>query len=57
MSLLGERAVEGTEAAPAGDAREAEALGVGLAERLLVDGAAEILAGVREAAGPPVTGP
>lgn len=57
VSLFGERAVEGTEAAPAGDAHEAEALGVGLAERLLADGAAEILAGVREAAGPPVTGP
>jgi hydroxymethylbilane synthase len=57
ISLGGERAVEGHDAAPAADEAAAAALGTGLAERLLGEGAATILAEVREAAVPAVTEP
>jgi hypothetical protein len=49
--------VEGREAGPASDAATAAALGTALAERLLGQGAAAILAEVREAAVPAVTEP
>ena len=54
ISLGGERAVEGHEAGPASNEAAAEALGTTLAERLLGEGAATILAEVRAAAAPPV---
>ena len=57
VSLRGERAVEGIETGPAQVEAEAEALGVGLAERLLDDGAAGILAEVRATAVPAVPEP
>jgi hydroxymethylbilane synthase len=57
ISLGGERAVEGREAGPASNEAAAEALGTSLAERLLGEGAATILAEVREAAAPVVTEP
>lgn len=57
ISLGGERAVEGEEAGPASDEVAAAALGTVLAERLLGQGAAAILAEVREAAAPPVPEP
>lgn len=57
VSLLGERAVEGTELRrPAGE-DEADAMGVALAERLLDEGAADILAAVRAAVAAPIPEP
>jgi hydroxymethylbilane synthase len=57
VSLRGERAVEGQELRPARDEAEADELGVRLAERLLDEGAASILAEVRTAAAPAVPEP
>jgi hydroxymethylbilane synthase len=57
VALLGERAAEGSDARSVADVTAAEAMGVALAERLLGEGAAEILAEVRAAASPPVTEP
>ncbi len=57
LSLSGERAIEGIETDRAREAAEAEAIGVRLAERLLEDGAGEILAEVRAAALPAVPEP
>jgi len=57
ISLGGERAVEGRETGPASNEAAAAALGTALAERLLGEGAATILAEVREAAAPAVTEP
>ncbi len=57
ISLGGERAVGAEETRSSGSEAEADALGVALAERLLGEGAAEILAGVRAAGAPDVTEP
>jgi hydroxymethylbilane synthase len=57
VSLRGERAVEGEGVSAAGHAQEADELGVRLAERLLEEGAASILADVRAAAAPTVPEP
>jgi hydroxymethylbilane synthase len=57
VSLQGERSVEGVEEAPAPDERAADRLGVTLAERLLDQGAAQILAAVRSATAPVVSEP
>lgn len=57
VSLAGEHAVEGEEVGTALEASAADALGVALAERLLRDGAAPILAAVRAAAAPAVPEP
>ena len=57
VALLGERAAEGRLRGDAGDEAEADALGVALAERLLREGADEILAAVRSAAAPPIAEP
>jgi hydroxymethylbilane synthase len=57
VSLRGERAADGAERAVVGDEAEAAALGVALAERLLGEGAAEILAAVRAATVPAVPEP
>ena len=57
VSLLGERAVEGVEAGIVREDADADALGVRLAERLLDEGAAGILAEVRAAAAPAVPEP
>jgi hydroxymethylbilane synthase len=57
VSLRGERGVEGQELAEAADQLEADRLGVRLAERLLKDGAGEILAQVRGATAPVVPEP
>ena len=57
VSLAGEHAVEGEAARAAADASEADALGVALAERLLREGAAPILAAARAAAAPAVPEP
>lgn len=57
ISLGGEQAVEGHEAGPAANESVAEALGTSLAERLLAEGAAAILAQVRAVAAPVVTEP
>jgi hypothetical protein len=57
VSLGGERVVEGVERGKAGDESSAELLGVRLADRLLGDGGAEILAQVRTAAAPVVSEP
>jgi hydroxymethylbilane synthase len=57
ISLGGESAVEGREAGPATNEAAAVALGTTLAERLLAEGAAAILAEVRGAAAPVVTEP
>jgi hydroxymethylbilane synthase len=57
VSLGGERGVEGQELALARDAAEADQLGVRLAERLLDDGAGEILAQVRASVAPVVPEP
>jgi hydroxymethylbilane synthase len=57
VSLLGERGVEGVESGDAADEDQADDLGVALAERLLDDGAAGILAEVRAAAAPAVPEP
>jgi hydroxymethylbilane synthase len=57
ISLGGESAVEGREIGPAGNEAAAAALGTILAERLLAEGAATILAEVRAAVAPAVTEP
>jgi hydroxymethylbilane synthase len=57
VSLGGERGVEGIEVAPAADEDQADALGIVLAERLLAEGAGDILAEVRAAAAPLVPEP
>jgi hydroxymethylbilane synthase len=57
VSLRGERGVEGQEVGPTRDEREADDLGVRLAERLLEEGAASILAEVRATAAPAITEP
>jgi hydroxymethylbilane synthase len=57
VSLGGERAVEGVESGPAVNDQAAEAVGVALAERLLDDGAEEILAMVRSQSAPAVPEP
>ena len=57
VSLGGERGVEGVETDVAADEVEADALGVALAERLLEEGAASILAEVRAGSVPVVPEP
>jgi hydroxymethylbilane synthase len=57
VSLRGERAVEGVETGAVADERAADALGAALAERLLDEGAASILAEVRAGAVPAVPEP
>ena len=57
VSLRGERGVDGEEIGPVRDEREAEDLGVRLAERVLEDGAASILSEVRAAQAPAVPEP
>jgi hydroxymethylbilane synthase len=57
ISLGGERGVEGSDVRAAAGEDEAEALGVALAERLLGEGAASILAEVRAATAPTVSEP
>jgi hydroxymethylbilane synthase len=57
ISLGGEQRVEGQEEAPVGNEEAADALGYRLAERLLDQGASEILARVRTATAPAVTEP
>jgi porphobilinogen deaminase len=57
VSLGGERGVEGIQTAPATDEYQADALGIVLAERLISEGAGEILAEVRAAAAPLVPEP
>jgi hydroxymethylbilane synthase len=57
VSLRGERAVEGEDASAGRDEQEADLLGARLAERLLEQGAASILAEVRAAAVPAVPEP
>lgn len=57
VSLGGERGVEGIESGAAANPEEADALGVLLADRLLDDGAASILAEVRAGAAPVVPEP
>jgi hydroxymethylbilane synthase len=57
VSLGGERGVEGIETSAAASPEEADALGVLLADRLLDDGAASILAEVRAGAAPVVPEP
>jgi hydroxymethylbilane synthase len=57
VSLGGERGVEGVETGAAADEEQAAELGVALAERLLGDGAASILAEVRAAVAPAVPEP
>jgi porphobilinogen deaminase len=57
ISLGGERAVEGSEVRTCANVAEADALGVALGDRLLGQGAAAILAGVRAEAAPTVPEP
>jgi len=57
VSLEGERSVEGEEVGDAWDEPDADLLGIRLAERLLAQGAAEILSQVRSAAAPAVSEP
>ena len=57
VSLRGERAVEGIETGEAREGPDADAVGVRLAERLLEEGAAAILAEVRAATAPSVPEP
>jgi hydroxymethylbilane synthase len=57
VALFGERAAEGSEARAVADPAAADAMGVALAERLLGEGAAEILAEVRAVASLPVPEP
>ena len=57
ISLAGERAIEGGEARAVADMAAADSLGVALADRLLGQGAASILAEVRAAAAPAVSEP
>jgi hydroxymethylbilane synthase len=56
-SLGGERGVEGAEERALAEVHEADALGVALADRLLGEGAASILAEVRAATAPGVSEP
>jgi hydroxymethylbilane synthase len=57
IALDGSRMVQGLEVQRVGDGDEAERLGAALAERLIAEGAAEILAEVRSAQSPSVTEP
>jgi hydroxymethylbilane synthase len=57
VSLGGEHSVEGSETGPAINEAAAAAIGTILAERLLTEGAATILAEVRAAVAPVVTEP
>jgi hydroxymethylbilane synthase len=57
VSLGGEKAVDGAHAGPVANEAAATDLGTALAERLLAEGAASILAEVRSAVGPPVPEP
>jgi hydroxymethylbilane synthase len=57
VSLGGERAVEGVERGEAADESAAARIGLRLAERLLGDGGAEILAQVRAGTAPVITEP
>ena len=57
VSLRGERAVEGVESGAVADEHAADALGAALAERLLHEGAASILAEVRAVVVPAVPEP
>jgi len=57
VALEGDRVVEGEETGPAGDVSEAAALGSRLADRMLLQGAAEILLAARSVAAPAVTEP
>ena len=57
VSLGGERSVEGVQEAPAVNEQAAEAVGIALAERLLDEGADEILAAVRAGHAPAVPEP
>ena len=57
ISIAGEQAVEGEEVRAVAQPGEADAAGVALAERLLGEGAAPILAAVRAAAAPAVPEP
>jgi hydroxymethylbilane synthase len=57
ISLRGDRMVEGRQTGLAADETDAERLGSALAERLLTEGASEILAEVRSTVAPAVTEP
>jgi hydroxymethylbilane synthase len=57
ISLRGDRMVEGRATGSAGSEDEAAALGSALAEQLLAEGAAEVLAEVRRAGAPAVSEP
>jgi hydroxymethylbilane synthase len=57
VSLRGDRMVEGRETGIVEDENEAGALGSALADRLLAEGASEILVEVRSAVAPAVTEP
>jgi hydroxymethylbilane synthase len=57
VSLQGDRLVEGRQAGVAADENEAAALGSALADRLLSEGASEILVEVRSAVAPTVSEP
>jgi hydroxymethylbilane synthase len=57
VSLRGDKMVEGREAGVAADENEAAELGFVLADRLLAEGASDILAEVRSAVAPAVTEP
>jgi hydroxymethylbilane synthase len=57
ISLGGDKKIEGREVGSVENEEEADALGVTLAERLLSEGAAEILTEVRSAVAPAVTEP
>ena len=57
ISLGGDRMVEGRESRPARTREDADLLGLSLAERLLADGAAGILADVRAGVAPAVSEP
>jgi hypothetical protein len=57
ISLGGDRIAEGWERAPVRTQEDADRLGTALAERLLSEGAAGILAEVRAGVGPAVSEP
>jgi hydroxymethylbilane synthase len=57
VAIGGERMIEGREAGPAANERDATRLGRELADKLLARGASEILAEARSSAGPVVTEP
>lgn len=57
VSLQGERGVEGSDARQVQDEEEAEAMGAALAERLLREGADQILTAVRAGSAPPIAEP